>query len=144
LKRALLAFYRLSQLSPLTRLAMAEEATAKKRAAKLQFHYIKGPDYRELACHGAIGGITSQRKIWMSLYSERGSIPRLVEFDVEADAGTGTVELNEREAKPSHIEQRGGIIRHVEVTAYLDPEFAQRLHRWLGERLRELGENVEE
>ena len=30
---------------------------------RLAFHYIKSPDYREIPCHGAIGGITSKGEI---------------------------------------------------------------------------------
>lgn len=114
------------------------DATKKKRTVKLQFHYLKGATYRELPCHGALGGVTAQGKIWMSLFSERGAIPRIVEFDVEAQEGSNNVEFNEAEAKPSHIDTRNGIIRQVEMSTYLDLDVAMRLHKWLELRIEEL------
>lgn len=110
----------------------------KTRTSKLQFHYIKGPAYRETACHGAIGGVTPQNEIWMALYSERWPIPRVVEFEVPTAEGAATIEFNEAQAVPSHTEGRSGIIRHVEVGAYLDLEVATRLHDWLGKRITEV------
>jgi hypothetical protein len=50
------------------------------KPAKIQFHYIKGPDYREAACHGVIGGPTPAGKVWLAFFSERGPIPRVVEL----------------------------------------------------------------
>ena len=110
----------------------------KTKTGKLQFHYIKGPDYRETACHGAIGGVTPQMKIWMALYSERGPIPRVVEFEFSAPEGADTIEFNEAKAVPSYTEGRSGVIRHVEFSSYLDLDVAIRLHAWLGERIAEV------
>jgi hypothetical protein len=113
-------------------------AEAGKRIVKLQFHYIKGSGYRETSCHGAIGGVTAQRKIWMAFFSERGPIPRVVEFEIEAPEGTSAVEFNESAAKPTHVEGRQGIVRQVEFSTYMDLEIATRVHTWLGERIAEL------
>ena len=117
---------------------MASAVAEKKRTVKLQFHYIKSSGYRETACHGALGGVTAQRKIWMALFTERPPIPRVLEFDLEAPEGTNTVEFNEAMAKPSRVEGRQGVIRKVELCTYMDLEAATRLHRWLGERIAEL------
>ena len=110
----------------------------KTQTVKLQFHYIKSPDYREIACHGAIGGVTPQNKIWMALFSERVPIPRVVEFDVPASEGAETIKFNEATAVASHTEGRSGVIRHVEFSSYLDLDVAIRLHTWLGERIAEM------
>ena len=117
---------------------MAEESEPKSETAKLQFHYIKGPEYREIPCHGAIGGIAPQKKIFMSLFTERGAIPRMVEYDLERQEGSKVVEFNEGTATPSHIDTRRGLIRHIEVTTYMDLDVAKRLHDWLGKRIAEL------
>ena len=114
------------------------EAAAK--TAKLQFHYIKGSGYREVACHGALGAVTAQKKIWMALFSERGPIPRVVEFEIAAPEGAEAVEFNETASTPTHVEGRQGIVRHVEFSAYMDLDVATRLHTWLGQRLAELQE----
>ena len=117
---------------------MAVAKASKARIGKLQFHYIKSPDYRETACHGALGGVTPQDKIWMALFSERGPIPRIVEFDVPAPEGASAIEFNEAQSEPSHTESRAGIVRHVELCTYLDLDVAKRLHEWLGQRIAEI------
>jgi hypothetical protein len=110
----------------------------KRRPVKLQFHYVKTPGYRETACHGAVGGVTAQRKIWMALFSERSPIPRVVEFDVEAPEGAKAVEFNEATSKPTRVEGRQGIVRQVEFCTYMDLDTATRLQEWLGQRIAEL------
>ena len=119
---------------------MGDDDPAAARTAKLQFHYIKGASYREICCDGALGGLTPQGGMWMALFAERGAIPRLVEFEVPAKEGEDTVEFEEGAHKPSRIETRNGIIRHVEFTAYMSVETAKRIHKWLGENLARHGE----
>lgn len=111
---------------------MTDDSQPEAETVNLQFHYIKGPDYREVPCHGAIGGLTPQGKIWLALFSERGALPRIVQYSVPSPpAGETRVPLNERTATPSFVETRSGIIRHVEFSTYLDIETAQRLRDWL-------------
>jgi hypothetical protein len=116
---------------------MAEQVLAPETAANIQFHYIKSPDYREIACHGALGGPTPQKVIWMSLFSERFPIPRVVEYPIGGEPGQ-EVMFDEASSNPSRIETRTGVIRHVEVSAYLDIETAKRVHKWLGEQITQL------
>ncbi|SHH20117.1 hypothetical protein [Bradyrhizobium erythrophlei] len=113
---------------------MAEEVLPAETATNIQFHYIKSPDYREIACHGALGGPTPQKVIWMSLFSERFPIPRVVEYAINGTPGE-EVMFDEAAATPSRIESRTGVIRHVEVSAYLDLVTAKRLHKWLDEQI---------
>ena len=40
--------------------------------------------------------------------------------------------------KPSMVDTRTGIVRHVELSAYMDIEVAERLQKWLAERIGEL------
>jgi hypothetical protein len=117
---------------------MAGGAADGERIAKLQFHYVKSPEYRETACHGALGGVTPQKKIWMALFSERKAIPRVVEFHIPVPQGEEAVAFDESSAVPDHVEQRHGVVRHVELTTYIDLDVAIRLHRWLGQRIAEL------
>ena len=121
---------------------MADAKEDKPDTAKVQFHYIKGQTYREAACHGAIGGETTQGKIWMALYTERHPIPRTVEYEVAGKPGD-TVEFNEQATKPSNIESRHGIIRHIETTVYMDLEVAKRVHAWLGRHIEKLEKGQE-
>jgi hypothetical protein len=100
--------------------------------ARMQIHYVKSPDYREMSCHGAIGGQTpaaGTKGIWMALFAERTPIPRLVEYEVNVEGGR--VRLDESAVTPVSIDTRDGLIRHVEFCAYLDLPAALRLREWL-------------
>jgi hypothetical protein len=122
---------------------MADEKEPAAEPVKLQFHYIKGPAYRETACHGAIGGSTPQRKIWMALYTERYPLPRVIEFDLpQPSPGADSVRFDEKTAQPSRVDTRTGVIRHVEFTAYFDVEAAERLRDWLSNQINQLREGV--
>src|SRR6266853_2853339 len=113
---------------------MADEKIVASSPFKLQLHYIKGSNYREIACHGMFGGPTPQGKLWMSMYSERAPIPRMVEYNLPPPAeGTSSVLFEEgKGGPPSLIEGRQGIIRHVEFSAYVDVDVAEKIHEWLG------------
>jgi hypothetical protein len=116
---------------------MAEQEHPTATSASIQFHYIKSPDYREISCHGALGGPTPQKVIWMSLFSERFPIPRVVEYAINGEPGQ-EVMVDEANMQPTSIESRAGVIRHVEVSAYLDIETAKRVHKWLGDQITQL------
>jgi hypothetical protein len=117
---------------------MADES---KTPDTLQFHYIKSPDYREIACHGAIGSSTPNGKIWLAFYAERTPIPRVVEYSIPSVTEGQTVQFNEATAgRPVSVESRVGIVRHVEFTAYLDLEAAERLQKWLGDNIAQIRE----
>jgi hypothetical protein len=114
------------------------EKTPRTEIAKLQFHYIKGPNYRELFCDGAIGGVTpSGRHICISFFAERAPIPRVVEFEVSAVGMGQPVQLDEASTPPSRIESREGIVRHIESSVYVDVDVAKRLVEWLNARISE-------
>jgi hypothetical protein len=103
--------------------------------AKLQFHYLKSPDYREVTCHGVIGGVTPNGKqVCASVFSERAPIPRMVQYEV--DAKDGVIQFEEAKAVPSSTEARQGVIRHVEYTMYFDLDMARNFRKWLDERIK--------
>jgi hypothetical protein len=114
---------------------MADES---KTPQTLQFHYIKSPDYREIACHGVIGNPTPNGKIWVAFFAQRSPIPRVVEYSV---IDGQSVQFNETTAgAPVSVESRRGIVRHVEFTAYLDLEVAENLQKWLGDTIAKIRE----
>lgn len=118
---------------------MADDNSPAAEPFKLQFHYIKGPSYHESACHGAIGGPTPHGKIWMALFAERHPLPRMVEYQLpQPEPGASAVQFDESGAKPSFIETRTGVIRHVEFSAYLDVEAAERLRDWLSAQINQM------
>jgi hypothetical protein len=123
-----------SSLTSKERENMADEQEKAADSVKLQFHYIKAPGYHEIACHGVIGGVTPQNKIWMGLFTERYPLPRTVEFTLPP-APEGMVQFDEANAQPSHMDTRTGLIRHVEVGAYFDLSIAERLRDWLDKQI---------
>jgi hypothetical protein len=116
--------------------AMAEDANAKSPST-LEFHYIKSPHYHEVLCDGVIGGLTPNgRRICLSIYSERGPLPRVVEYTVNPEAGV-IKDFDEQTSTPTRIESRQGVIRNVETTVYLEIETAKQLIDWLQTRITE-------
>lgn len=117
---------------------MANQGAKVRQKARLRFNYIKGPSYREVVCHGAIGGATpSGDGIWMALYVERGAIPRVVEYEVEGAPGE-PIQFSEQNAEPVATEERAGIIRHIDVTTYMGLDVAKKIHKWLGDNIETL------
>lgn len=114
---------------------MAE--SAKPFPESLIINYLKANDYREIACDGALGGPTPDGSlIWIALYSERNAFPRIVEVPVVRDGQSQEFTLDE--SHPKVIEGRDGLIRNLEVGAYLSIQAAERLHAWLGTNLANL------
>src|ERR1700730_16012555 len=115
---------------------MADES---KTPDVLQFHYIKSPNYREIACHGVIGNPTPNGKIWVAFFAERMPIPRVVGYHVASVPQGQPIPFNEATAgAPVIMESRQGIVRHVEFTAYFDLDVAERLQEWLGDRIAQI------
>ena len=61
----------------------------------------------------------------MSLFGERMPIPRVVEYAVPGKPGE-TIVFDESSAQPVNVETRQGVIRHVEVTAYMSSRDDQK------------------
>lgn len=104
----------------------------------VEVHYIKSPSYHELPCDGAIGGINPRGDtIWMALFSERAPIPQVVSYQATPGPAEDVFALDET-ASPKFVQSRQGLIRVVDVSAYLSLASAKRLHAWLGERITQL------
>ena len=71
------------------------------------------------------------------MFSERGAIPRTIEYEVDVTDSGQAVGFDEREATASFVDTRSGIVRSVEVGAFLSVDVAERLHQWLGEKIAE-------
>jgi len=91
----------------------------------VKFHLIKGNYFRVIHADGAIGGITPSREIFLSLYSERGAIPQLVELAINADGSLG------EEIKRTGKE---GIVREIEVGVMLNSHTAKVIAEWLAKQ----------
>jgi hypothetical protein len=97
-------------------------------------NYLKSNDFREIACDGAIGGLTPRGKLWVAFYAERFPLPRIVEHDLvrdEENPDQVAIDLTSGRV----LESRSGIIRHIEFGAYLTVDAAKGLHDWLGKQI---------
>lgn len=101
---------------------------------KLKFHYIKAPDYREVAVHGAFGGLQPTGDgVFLSVYSERPPIPQATFAEVTDDGTLGPELVGERES-------REGVVRVVQFGMYLTRENAVAIRDWLDVRISKLDE----
>ena len=106
-------------------------------------HYVKATSYKEAACHGVIGGPTPSRKVYCAFYSERGPVPRAVEYAVAVPPGSAGFQFNEGEATPSFVDTRQGVVRNLEAGIYLDVEMAEKLATWLTAQVNAIREEGE-
>jgi hypothetical protein len=98
----------------------------------LKFHYIKGNFFRVVHADGAIGGLTPSRDIFVSLFSQRAALPKMVEFAVSPNGNLGS-EIS-REGKD-------GIVRDVEIGIVMSAATARDLATFLLEQVEALKES---
>jgi len=103
--------------------------------ASVKFHYIKGNLFRVIHVDGAIGGITPQRQVFVSLFSERAALPTLIEYGISPDGVLGEEKL--REGKE-------GLVREMDVGIVLSVEGAKQLAEFLQKQLQVLKESIPE
>ena len=103
--------------------------------SSVKFHYIKGHLFRVIHVDGAIGGITPQRQIFVSLFSERAALPTMIEFEVSPEG-----ELGEEIKR----EGREGLVREMDVGVVLSVESARDLADLLQRQLQVLEESTPE
>lgn len=106
----------------------------------LRFHYLKSSDYKEVSCDGAMGGVTPAGKLWLALYSERYPLPRSVDYAMRQIDEQGGLEID-TEKSPASMETREGVIRNVEVGAYMSLKTAIELRDWLSTNIDRMSEN---
>jgi hypothetical protein len=106
---------------------------------KIKINYVKTCDFREVACDGVLGGPTPQGKIWLSFYTERFPIPKVVEHSLVRGEGEGEFSIG---GNPVVIESREGVIRNMEFGVYMSLAAAEQLRDWLIQQLpRKIGES---
>jgi len=103
--------------------------------SSVKFHYIKGNLFRVIHVDGAIGGITPQRQVFVSLFSERAALPTLIEYGISPDGVLGEEKL--REGKE-------GLVREMDVGIVLSVEGAKQLAEFLQKQLQVLKESIPE
>lgn len=98
--------------------------------SRVNFDYIKSQYYRVIHMDGAIGSVTPNGHIHMSLYSERLPIPRRTVFPLENDR-LGEENPNERIV-------RDAVIREMDVDVIMTAETAKNLSDWLETKIKEV------
>jgi hypothetical protein len=98
---------------------------------KLRIEYEKSRLFRVVHADGAFGGTTPRLGLFISFYSERFPIPRVLTYEVTSSGAPGAELSAERESKQ-------GIFREVEVGVTLDFSAAKSLASWLNEKVAEL------
>ena len=89
---------------------------------EVTFHFMKSPHYRVIRVSGALGGVTPQNDVMVTLYNERHPIPESVTHDVSQSG---------LKSEPKRQVGKKGMIREVEAVLSLDPEVAKSLGVWL-------------
>jgi len=90
--------------------------------ASVKFHYLKSNLFRVIHVDGAIGGVTPTRNIFVSVFSQRGALPRFIEQGVLPDGKLGAEVA--REGKE-------GIVREMEIGLTISQDVAKDLAQFL-------------
>lgn len=103
-------------------------AQAGDEKPRVAFDYIKGQFFRVIRADGAIGAVTPNGHIHMALFSERQAIPRRLVHELSATGELGP-------PIPQETESRNSIVREMDVDVFMPVEVAERIHKWLGEKI---------
>ena|SRR5258708_3293381 len=97
----------------------------------LRIEYIKSNLFRVVHADGAFGGISPRLDLFITFYSERFPIPKVLTYEMTPSGATGQEIQSERETK-------AGVIREVEIGVMLDLLTAKSLAEWLNGKIAEL------
>lgn len=98
---------------------------------KVRFEYIKSSLFRMIHADGAYGGVTPRLGVFLSFFSERPPIPKVLVHHIKPDGTVGEEIKEEREG-------RKGIIREAEFGVVLDLDVAKSLTAWLQQKIDEI------
>lgn len=107
-----------------------------KKGQKIKYKYIFSKDYNPIYINGAYGGITPKSEIVANFYLERFGIPFSQTYMVDEK---GTLGRHPIETNPDDLAK--SLVRFVQSGIVLNYEDAITIHRWLGEKIEELGKS---
>lgn len=99
----------------------------------IKFHYVKGNFFRVIHVDGAIGGLTPSRDVFVSLFSQRAALPRMIELAVLPTGGLGG---------ETGREGKEGIVREMEVGIVMSADAARDLAHFLLEQVKVFREST--
>lgn len=101
---------------------------------RVNFDYIKASHFRVIHMDGAVGAVTPNGHINMSLFSERPPLPRRMVHELKENA------LGD-EIKDQRV-TRDAIIREMDVDVIMTIDVAESLRTWLRDRIEEANERL--
>jgi hypothetical protein len=103
---------------------------------KLRVEFVKGNLFRVVHADGAYGGITPRLDLFITFYTERFPIPKVLTFEMSPEGVPAKEVSSERESKE-------GVIRECEIGVVVDLPIAKSFLQWLTEKVAELEEAKE-
>lgn len=96
---------------------------------RVALDYIKSEYFRVIRADGAIGSLTPNGHIHMTLFSERLAIPRRQVYELVENRLGSLIE--------SETVTRDSIVREMDVDVFLTIDIAKQIQQWLGDRIEE-------
>lgn len=95
----------------------------------ITFHMIKSPGCQTHQVDGVIGGFTPSDGVFLEFFTERGTIPQTVTYQLNADGSLGNV-----------IGKTGkdGIVREIQTGVILDLDGLKSLYDRIGSMIEQL------
>lgn len=93
----------------------------------IKFDYIKSNFFRVVHGDGIFGGLSTQGKVFFTVYSERPSIPQQMVYQINENR-VGDEDRTKRV-------DRDAVIREAEVGVLMDLDKAKSFHAWLGDKI---------
>lgn len=106
-----------------------------KKQKTIDFHYVKTPGYRLYNVDGIFGGVTPQGKFYFDVFSERNPLPEKISHKITEQGIVG--------GEISRKTLESGVIRQIECGLIMNINTATSIHKWLGEKLKDIKTQVE-
>ncbi len=104
-----------------------------KDLPKVQFHYIKTNQFKDVHVDGVFGGVSPSGFIQMAVFTERVPIPQTIVHRIKEDGSLAEEVVQERVG-------RSGIVRDVDVNLIFNAQTARLLIEWLKSRVKQAEE----
>lgn len=111
---------------------MTDEHTNTKKPApeQIEYHLIKGNNFRVIHVDGGVGGITPRGFVHIALYNERNAIPKVMVSDLIPGGG-----VSEERTEQVLGEPNIGVVRELEVDLIFNEQTAREIYDWLGRKI---------
>lgn len=101
------------------------------------FKYKFDENFNPKYANGAVGGVTNQGEIVINFFLERQALPKLQTYEVNPNGKPGKITQTDPEDFDSSI------VRFIQNGVVLEYKSAKEIHRWLGEHIQHLEQQLE-